>query len=81
VTGSWPAQLSTGRVNALGSLGVAPITLTVTAPANPQTALGSFRVTASQLSPQLITREVSIVFRIAVTNTKQQPAKSMRGVE
>jgi hypothetical protein len=82
VTGNWPAQLSTGRVTALGSLGVAPITLTVTAPVGPQTAVGSFRVVATEVNSPLITREVTIVFRIAAANpSKQQPIKSLRGIE
>lgn len=80
--GSWAVRLSTTRINALASGQAAQITLSVTAPAQPQAQLASIRVTATDLlSSTALSRDVTVVFKVAGALPKQQPVKSLRGVE
>jgi hypothetical protein len=81
-SGSWTVKLSTTRVNALASDQAAQVTLTVTAPAEPQAKFTSIRVTATDLlSPAVLSRDVSVVFKVAGATPKQQAVKSLRVVE
>jgi len=75
-SGPWPVQLSTARINALGSGQLAQITATITAPLNTQATTAQIQFIATDLQTQgLLKRDVIITAKLASSPTFQPVQK------
>jgi hypothetical protein len=77
VSGPWPAQLSTTRVEALGSGQVKEIAVTFTAPRDARATGAQFRITAvDQLSQEALSREVTL--RVRISGASDPPQSTVK---
>ncbi len=78
VSGPWPVQLSTTRLNALGSGQVAQLTATVTAPRDTQSTAARVQIVATDLLSQgTLSRKVVLTLRLGGT-APSEPALLQR---